>query len=66
MNKRVIINTDLKFKGEVDKEILDNVLDVVSNIDSNTLQDLYESDFDFNQVGNLVKEKIKIAEGIVQ
>jgi hypothetical protein len=66
INDENAIVTDLKFKGEVNKEILDNVLDVVSNIDSNTLQDFYESDFDFNQVGNLVKEKIKIADGVVQ
>ena len=66
INDENAIVTDLKFKGEVNKEILDNVLDVVSNIDSNTLQDFYESDFHFNQVGNLVKEKIKIADGVVQ
>ena len=66
INDENAIVTDLKFKGEVNKEILDNVLKVVGNIDSNTLQDFYESDFDFNQVGNLVKEKIKIAEDVVQ
>ena len=66
INDENAVVTDLKFKGEVNKEILDNVLDVVSNIDSNTLQDFYESDFHFNQVGNLVKEKIKIADGVVQ
>lgn len=66
INDENAIVTDLKFKGEVDKDVLDNILDVVSNIDTNSLQDFYESDFEFNQVGNLVKEKIKIADGVVQ
>ena len=66
INDENAIVTDLKFKGEVNKEILNNIIDIVSNINSNDLNSLYESDFEFKQIGDSVKENIKISEDVIQ
>ena len=36
------------------------------NISSNDLNNLYENDFEFNRIGDSVKEIIKISEDVVQ
>lgn len=66
INDENAIVTDLKFKGEVDKDILNNIINIVSNISSNDLNNLYENDFEFNRIGDSVKEIIKISEDVVQ
>lgn len=62
-----VVVTDLKFKNEVNKEILDTVLNSISEIKNNDLSELYEINFNFSKTGQIVKEKIVISgEGIKQ
>lgn len=64
-DKKVLI-TDLKFKGEVSKEILDTFLNQITEIKKNDLNELYETNFDFSKTGQIVKDKIVIEEEINQ
>ena len=56
---RTVILTDLKFKGEVRKDVLDTILESLANIKINNLNKLYEDDFKFEPVGNIISDVAK-------
>lgn len=56
---RTVLLTDLKFKGEVRKDVLDTILESLSNIKTNNLNKLYEDDFKFEPVGNIISDVAK-------
>lgn len=54
-----VLATNLKFKGEIKKEVLDTILDSFSSVKGNNLNKLYESDFNFSQLGDVVTKFAK-------
>ena len=56
---RTVILTDLKFKGEVRKDVLDTILESLANIKINNLNKLYENDFKFEPVGSIISDVAK-------
>ena len=56
---KTVILTDLKFKGEIRKDVLDTILESLSNIKTNNLNKLYEDDFKFEPVGSIISDVAK-------
>ena len=56
---KTVILTDLKFKGEIRKDVLDTILESLSNIKTNNLNKLYEDDFKFDPVGSIISDVAK-------
>ncbi|MEG0021421.1 MAG: hypothetical protein RRY22_01165 [Bacilli bacterium] len=60
IDAKTIALIDLKFKSEVNKEILDTLMKSMSSLKINTLSELNEEGFEFNQISGIVKEKIPV------
>ena len=56
---KTVILTDLKFKGEIRKDVLDTILESFANIKINNLNKLYEDDFKFEPVGKIISDVAK-------
>lgn len=56
---KTVILTDLKFKGEIRKDVLDTILESFANIKTNNLNKLYEDDFKFEPVGKIISDVAK-------
>lgn len=51
---------DLKFKSEVDEDVLEKVLETLSTVSTKDLTEFYNNNFDFGTITNLVKDNIVV------
>lgn len=52
INEEKVLVTDLKFKGEVDDILLNNILSVMGNVKENNTTDLFKDNFEFKDISN--------------
>ena len=60
LENNTTVVADLKFKGEVEEDVLEKVLTTMSTVSTKSLTEFYDENFDFGTITGLVKDNLVV------
>lgn len=60
LENNTTVVADLKFKGEVEEDVLEKVLTTMSTVSAKSLTEFYDENFDFSTITGLVKDNLVV------
>jgi hypothetical protein len=60
LENNTTVVADLKFKGEVEEDVLEKVLTTMSTVSVKNLTEFYDENFDFGTITGLVKDNLVV------
>lgn len=60
LENNTTVVADLKFKGEVEEDVLEKVLTTMSTVSTKSLTEFYDENFDFSTITGLVKDNLVV------
>ena len=60
LENNTTVVADLKFKGEVEEDVLEKVLTTMSTVSVKNLNEFYDENFDFGTITGLVKDNLVV------
>ena len=60
LENNTTVVADLKFKGEVEEDVLEKVLNTMSTVSAKSLTEFYDENFDFSTITGLVKDNLVV------